>query len=187
MKGLYRFAFLLSSFGPLFLILAAKTALDPHAPRYGLWIFCVLFAVAILAFVMIIRGLKRSAAQIHALTDLKPRDSDIFPYLMTYIPSLIFRDLYTPGIGVPLLILYLLVFTLYFKLDSPYLNPFFALLGYRVHEARMQGTRSQIILISKGQIFSGQETLLLNEVAGGHAAVYFYDKAQADTAPQSIG
>ena len=184
MKGIYRFAFLLSSFGPLFLILAAKTALDPHAPRYGLWAFCVLFAAAVLAFLIIARGLKRSAPQIHVLTDLKPRDSDIFPYLMTYIPSLIFRDLYTPAIGVPLLILYLLVFTLYFRLDSPYLNPFLALLGYRIHEARMQGSRSPIILISKGQIFSGQETLLLNEVAGGHAAVYFYDKTQADQAQQ---
>ena len=103
MKGLYRFAFLLSSFGPLFLILAAKTALDPQAPPYGLWTFIILFALSIAAFVITVLGLKRSAAQIHMLTDLKPRDSDIFPYLMTYIPSLIFRDLYNPAIGVLIL------------------------------------------------------------------------------------
>jgi hypothetical protein len=181
MKGSYKFAFLLSSFGPLFLIMTAKTALDPQAPVYGLWVFVTLFALSIATFVLIVLGLRRSAAQVHVLTDLKPRDSDIFPYLMTYIPSLIFKDLYSLEIGVPLLILYGLVFVLYFRLDSPYLNPFFALFGYRIHEARMEGSRLPIILISNGELLSGQETLLLNEVSGGQSAVYFYDRSQAGT------
>ncbi|GAA0567281.1 hypothetical protein [Rhizomicrobium electricum] len=175
MKGLYRFAFLVSSFGPLFLILEVKTLLDASSPLIARWGMALAFVASLLFTRLILAGITRSAPQTHDVVELKAKDTDIFPYLMTYIPSLIFRDLYKPEVGVPLALLYLTVFVLYFRIDSPYVNPYLALLGFRVHEGRMKESRSQFILISHGRALDGVETLQLHEVAGGQTTVYYYE------------
>jgi len=175
MKGIYRFAFLFSSFGPLFFIMAVKTILTRPISNTGLIVFLVLFGFSLAGVVFVVHGLKRTTPQTHTLTDLKPRDTDIFPYLMTYIPSLIFKNVYDPDIGIPLVILYALIFLLYFKLDSPFLNPFLAALGYRIFEARMEKSKSPVILISKGRILTGTESLSLFEVAASNTSIYYYE------------
>jgi hypothetical protein len=135
MAGLFRFIFLFSSFGPLYLIFAVKLWLNCGVPASVAWLAFGAAGSSVLAFAWLRRQLRSDNGTIHEITDAKPKDSEIFSYITTYIPPLITRDMSDPAVYLPLAILYGIVGLAYLRLDSPYLNPFFILLGYRVYEA----------------------------------------------------
>ena len=167
MSSWFRFWFLFSSFGPLYLIFAVKLWLSVNVgykPPAVAAAACLLSAVA---FLLLRRRLRPDNGTVFEITDIKSKDSEVFSYITTYIPPLILRDMSEPSIYIPMVILYSVIFLCYMKLDAPYLNPYFILLGYRIYEARLTKTRALVTIIAKNRRMAGTEEVRLYEIGTG--------------------
>jgi hypothetical protein len=142
MSNWFRFLFLFSSFGPLYLIFFVKLELNAGVGRMAPIIAGLACLLSGVAFYFLRRRLHSDNGTIFEVTDVKSKDSEIFSYITTYIPPLISRDMSDPAVYIPLAILYMIIFMAYMRLDSPYLNPYFILLGYRIYEARLPNSRT---------------------------------------------
>lgn len=167
MTGFFRLVFLFSSFGPLYLIFAVKLRLNTGVPTIVSWIAFALAALSVVAFLRLRRRLRSDNGTIHEITDVKPKDSEIFSYITTYIPPLITRDMSDPAVYLPLGILYAIIALAYMRLDSPYLNPFFILFGYRVYEARGKTSRNLMTIIARRRVLCGTDEVVLYEIGNG--------------------
>ena len=167
MTAWFRFWFLFSSFGPLYLIFAVKLAYNNGVPFWLQYVFYTMFGAAVIVFIIVARGLKTKNGLPFELTDVKAKDNEVFPYLMSYIPPLIARDMAQAEVYIPLLILYGIIFTGYMRLDSPYLNPFFIIFGYRIYEAKISSTKKVITILTRGGRIASSETAILYEIGVG--------------------
>jgi hypothetical protein len=167
MTSWFRFWFLFSSFGPLYLIFAIKLWLNEGVTRAAAWTALTAFVLSIVVFAIIRSQLRSDNGTPFDLVDVKPKDSEIFSYITTYIPPLITRDMSTPDVYWPLIVLYAVIALAYMKLDSPYLNPFFILFGYRVYEGRMKDSRTLVTIISRRRRLTGTDRVTLYEIGTG--------------------
>ena len=109
------------------------------------------------------------------VVDVKQKDSEIFSYLTIYIPPLITRDMSNPEVYVPLLILYSVIAISYFRLESPYLNPFFAIFKRRIYEGRIKKSRGMATIISHMRPLAGTDEVMLREIGNGD--LYYCESA----------
>ena len=167
MSGFFRLLFLFSSFGPLYAIFAVKLHFNAGISEVWQYVFALFAASSVGVFASIAASLRSRVGTIFEVVDVKAKDSEIFSYLTTYIPPLIVRDMSKPEVYIPLMILYFVIGLAYFRLDSPYLNPYFILFGYRVYEARMKVSRALVTIISRGRRIAGTDDLSLVEVGNG--------------------
>lgn len=174
MTGWFRFWFLFSSFGPLYLIFAVKLHYTPGVPPAAATLAGVACVGSIPVFALVARSLRRRDGVPFKVTEVRAKDSELFGYLTTYIPPLIARDMADPSVYIPLAILYLLIVAAFMRLDSPYLNPFFLVLGYRVYEARLLPSRALVTVVTRGGRLAGTDEPLLREVGAGD--LYFCDR-----------
>lgn len=164
MAGPFRLLFFGSSFGPLYLIFAIKLFFNAGVAVYVPCAFLLLFVFSILAFFFISKRLDSGNGTPFKVSDVKPKDSEIFSYVTTYIPPLIARDMSDPGVYLPLIVLYAVICVAYLRLDSPYLNPYFIISGFRVYEARIAKSRNMVTIISYRRPLAGTDELILHEV-----------------------
>jgi hypothetical protein len=171
MTGWFKSWFVFSSFGPLYFIVGLKLCLTKDA---SWWIALAFIALSFVAFFVarwIISRLRTGEPLPFLVSEVRSVDSEIFPYLMTYVPIFLENDLSDGSFAYPVAALYVLIFILYLRLDSPYLNPFFALFGVRVYEAKTKDD-DRIVIIAKGRRLANKEELSLQEVGTGD--VYYY-------------
>ena len=167
MTPFFKFIFLFSSFGPLFIVFAIKSYYDKGLPGFLWTIFVLVFLMSIIVFVSATRKIRSGIGKTYKIVDVKTKDAEIFPYLMTYIPPLIFRDLSKPEVYLPLFVLYGIICLLYMRLDAPYLNPYFLLFGYRIYEAKLEPSRNVVTVITHRRPISGTEELKMIELSVG--------------------
>lgn len=167
----FRLLFFFSSFGPLYLIFAIKLFFDVGVARYVAWIFVACCCLAVIAFRRIVKRFGRGAGTPFKVSDVKAKDSEIFSYITTYIPPLISPDMSKPESYLPLLVLYVVICVAYLRLESPYLNPFFILFGYRVYEGRLATSRNLVTIISRRRPIGGCDDLVLYEL--GTSDLYY--------------
>lgn len=172
MAGPFRLLFFFSSFGPLYLIFAVKLYYNHGFTWMAPALFGTLSVLSFISFLLIRRNLSSNNGTKFKVSDLKAKDSEIFSYITTYIPPLITRDVSEPEVYLPLAILYTIIAIAYLRLDSPYLNPFFTLMGYRIYEGKLGSTKSVITIIAKRPptVVSGE--MILHEV--GTSDLYYY-------------
>ena len=164
MAGPFRLLFFGSSFGPLYLIFAIKLFFNSGVATYVAWAFVSLFVLSVLAFLFISKRLESGNGTPFKVSDVKPKDSEIFSYITTYIPPLIVRDMSDPGVYLPLVVLYGVICAAYLRLDSPYLNPYFIISGFRVYEARIAKSRNMVTIISYRRPLAGTDEVILHEI-----------------------
>ncbi|MDR3438923.1 hypothetical protein [Telmatospirillum sp.] len=133
-----------------------------------LWfVFLCAFFVSVIVFVGTARKMRQGVKRTYKVVDVKTKDAEIFPYIMAYIPPLIFRDISKPDIYLPLAVLYGMICLLYMRLDAPYLNPYFLLFGYRIFEAKLEPSRNVVTIIAHHRPISGLEELEMSELSAG--------------------
>lgn len=172
MTHFFKTLFVFSAFAPLYLIIALKLLMDDEKCWGGIFLGTTAIAAAIGCYLA--TNLEVGEAKKHKLTDVESIDSEIFPYLLTYIPIIIENDITKGTAAIPLAALYLLVLLLYIRLDSPYLHPVFALLGYRIYSAKTGTNELPIVVISRGRRLAGKDEAMLHEV--GTSDIYYCDK-----------
>jgi len=168
----FRIVFVLSSFGPLYLIIAVRLylALGIQNPA-TIVATAASFCASILAL-MALRSLGTDEPHPFQVSNVVSKDSQIFEYIMAYIPVFLGSDIETPEFYLPVGILYIFIFLLYLRSDAPYVNPIFAALKYRIYEARTE--INTIIIITNGPKPIENETINLQEVAGSE--IYYCAK-----------
>lgn len=167
MSNWFRFCFLFSSFGPLYLIFAVKLELNKGVNPWAAVIAGGAFLLSILIFLVLKRNLSSDNGTVFEVSDIKSKDNEIFGYITTYIPPLISRDMSDPSVYIPISILYGVILLCYMRLDAPYLNPYFIFLGYRLYEGRLRNSRSLVTIITKSRRLSGTELVKLYEIGTG--------------------
>ena len=100
------------------------------------------------------------------IKEVHPIDSEVFPYLMTYIPIFLENDVTNASFLYPVAVLYLIIFTLFMRLDTPHLHPYFAFLGLRVYEAKHAKNDEPMVIICRGRRLSATEEPVLHEKVG---------------------
>ncbi len=173
MSPLFRFRFLFSSFGPLFLIFAVKLHFDLGVPRVVSEVFLALFVISILVYLQIYQLMTGPNLTCINISDVKSKDSEVFSYLTTYIPPLISRDMSKVEVYLPIAILYLILIAAYMRVSSPYINPYLILSGVRVYEGKDTASRATVTILSRGSPLDGTETLMLHEIGNGD--LFYYD------------
>ncbi len=172
MTHFFKTMFVFSAFAPLYLIIALKLLMDDEHCWGGIFLGTTAIAAAIGCYLA--TNLEIGEAKKHKLTEVRSIDSEIFPYLLTYIPIIIENDITKGTAAIPLAALYLLVLLLYIRLDSPYLHPVFALLGYRIYSAKTGANELPIVIVSRGRKLAGKDEVMLHEV--GTSDIYYCDK-----------
>lgn len=174
MAGPFRFLFFFSSFGPLYLIFAIKLFYNAGVPSVWPSLFLALSVLAFGAFRYIRRGLLSGNPTPFAVSDLKAKDSEIFSYITTYIPPVITRDMSSPEVFLPLVVLYGVIGLAYMRLDSPYLNPFFIFSGFRIYEAKIGSSKTLVTIISHNSFTIVPGDVVLHEV--GTSDLYYHER-----------
>lgn len=167
MTAFFKFIFLFSSFGPLYLVFAIKAHFGDGLPNVISISFACAFIASIAVFAFAGKKMRGGIGKTYRIVDVKTKDAEVFPYLMSYIPPLIFRDLSKPDVYLPLIVLYVIIALLYMRLDAPYLNPYFLLFGYRIYEAKLEPSRNVVTIIACRRPISGSEQLELTELSAG--------------------
>ena len=163
----FKLIFIFSSFGPLYAVFALEIYLTKDAPQTLCYLFSTLFAVSIVAFITATRRMRQGTSNSYTVVDVKPKDAEVFPYTMTYILPLIFKDFEKPNVYIPLTLLYGLMCLLYIRLDALYINPFFLIFGYRIFEAKLEPSRNIITIIAYRRPVSSTERLQMRELSAG--------------------
>lgn len=173
MNTFYKIKFVFSSFAPLYAIVALKLWLA-CAPDYAVVGFLSLLVLALLVAANLICVMRNQPFTEHNVKDIKSSDTEIFPYIMSYIPMFIRTDILDKEFLYPVIILYGLILILYVKLENVYLHPILAIGGFRIYQGRTKDSANPIVIISKGRRLSGEESdLKLHEI--GTSTIYYCD------------
>lgn len=173
MTGWFRFWFVFSAFGPLYLIVWIKLWLAQGTWSSGSIAIFVVSILSVLATIYISRRLATDFGTRTPIKDVHPVDSEVFPYLMTYIPIFLENDVTSASFLFPVAVLYAIIFILFLRLDTPYLHPYFALFGFRVYEAHHAKNGEPMIIIARGRRLCSSDEPVLHEVGTGD--VYYCD------------
>ena len=135
MSLLAKTLFVLSSYAPLWALLAVRmdavdACLLPLAP-YLTWLFCALVAVSLASFAFLLTYLKAANPIAVTIKSCSRKDDHILAYVITYFPPLFSLDLSKPHDLWSLVIIYCTVLVVYVRMDAYYVNPLFALAGFR--------------------------------------------------------
>lgn len=140
MTRIAKFLFVFTSYAPLWLLLGLRfRAVDQSQAEYsctaeiGLFLYgCAVLAVP--GFLMLFRRIRSGNPVRITVKGYTRKDDLILSYAITYFPPLLSFNLGTVNDLLSLIVLYVTVFVVYVQLDAFYINPFFALTGYRVFE-----------------------------------------------------
>jgi len=185
MTGWFRGCFVFSSFGPLYLIVWIKLELALGAWATWTVVFLVLSILAVAVTIYLSKRLATDQGQATQIKEIHPVDSEVFPYLMTYIPIFLENDVTNASFLYPVAVLYLIIFILFMRLDTPHLHPYFAFLGLRVYEAKHAKNEEPMIIICRGRRLSATEAPVLHEVGTGD--LYYCDMRTVRRAPNGNG
>jgi hypothetical protein len=135
-----RSLFIFTAYAPLWLLIGVRFfAVDPAKSDHQMfttfgWVFIIVFLMAGLIFLPLVRLLKRANLSRVFIKSVSRRDDHILSYAVTYFPPLFSINLGNYVDIVSLIIIYVTVFIVYIRLDAIYVNPLFAIIGYRIYE-----------------------------------------------------
>lgn len=162
MTPLAKVLFLLSSYAPLWALIAVRfDAVEPSrlsvAP-YLSWSFVALTLGSLAAFAFLLSRLKAANPVVISIRSYARNDDHILSYVVTYFPPLFSLDLAKPHDLWSLAILYVTVGIVYVRADAFYVNPLFALAGFRSYEITTSSGRTFAALADgKLRLQAGQD------------------------------
>lgn len=138
-----RVVLFLSSYTPLFLIMAIK-----YGPAHRYFALSMVL-LAVISVVLLLFYLKQSAslAVDHVIVEkISGRDSEAMSYIVTYLIPFLDIQLDEISSAVSLLLLFLVVGILYVHSNLIYINPTLNLLRYHLFEIEIEGGMTSALL-----------------------------------------
>lgn len=170
MTPLYKVIYSLSAFSPIVIAIWVKLLAESNFQNFHLFVFSLvllflLFSFRILRFLNEVREDRpdsvRSCPKIFSkLREIKRKDIDIVPFLLSALPVFLYRDLTDLEIFLPIFIIYLFIFTFYYKIEFSHLHPIIALFGWAAFEAKLENGVTCLVLTKSDTIDTSQERVL---------------------------
>lgn len=153
MTGFGKFLFVFTAYAPLWLLIGLRFfVVEPTKADHQLspvlgWSFCMIAIIAAAIFAPMLQILKRAnPTRIHVKSYFR-KDEHILSYAVTYFPPLFSINLGSYIDLGSIFIIYLTVFAVYVRLDAYYVNPLFAITGYRIYEVTCEQDNAYTVLV----------------------------------------
>jgi hypothetical protein len=154
MTALARSALFLSSYAPLFAVFALLDSFGRGWPTAFCW---VLVAVGLVLPTVVFARARRLAPQPIRASDVQARDGDVFAYVATYLVPFAAISATTTRERLALALFVLVLAVIYVRAELYYVNPLFALAGYRLFQVSSASGASFVLLTKRSFIGSGQD------------------------------
>ncbi|NIA72051.1 hypothetical protein HBA54_25960 [Pelagibius litoralis] len=157
MSGFSKSILFLSSYAPLFAILAIKYY--PVDCQVSL-LAGIMTVVSILLFAGLFIGLSRtSAPQSIEVKTVGRRDSELLSYAITYFLPFLSLDLSNRYDLAAFLLLYAVIWLTYVRANAVHINPLFHVLGYRLFEIEDKPSGRLVTVITKSPFIRPNEVI----------------------------
>jgi len=168
MKLWVKMGLFLSSYLPLFLILAIKNWFD-----YRMVLILIVVSMYSLIWVAIIYNSKKGTSESYRVIKAKDKSQESLNYIIPYIISFIGFDLNKWQDWGAFGILLLMLFVVYLNSELLYMNPMLAFFHYRIYRVKVckpvigcKDTVSEIILISKKDRIKKNDDISIKDIDG---------------------
>jgi hypothetical protein len=143
MTNVAQLALFVSSYAPLFLVFGLLDTFGKGWPPR----VCLLLAAVGVAISAVVRlGTKKVAAQTVLVRGAHARDGDSLAYIATYLVPFAAMAGTTERQRVAIVVFFVLMAILYVRAELFYVNPLFALFGYRLFEVDTPAGGSLVLL-----------------------------------------
>lgn len=168
MKLWVKIGLFLSSYLPLFLILAIKNWFDSR-----MVLILIFVSMYSLVWIIIINNSKEGTSESYRVIKAKDKSHESLNYIIPYIISFIGFDLNKWQDWSALGILLLMLFMIYLNSELLYINPMLSLFNYRIYSVKVckpvigcEETVSEILLISNKDRIKKNEDITIKDIDG---------------------
>jgi len=156
---LTRLILFLSSYAPLFLIIAMRGWRHSRHLAVGLAIVAVLSVIVLFAFLHTVRKLSAGNATVSAV---KSRDGDAMSYIVTYLLPFLAVKLDDPADVVSLGIVLFVIGLLYVNSNMIYTNPVLNIVGYHIFEIEDSDGKTTALISKRSYIRTGSDVEVIS-------------------------
>ena len=149
-----RLVLFLSSYAPLFLILALRSWADNYRVALGLAGLAVLSVIVLLAF---LRQARTLAADKVSISSVISRDGDAMSYIVTYLLPFLAVNFHEIRDVVSLSLVFFVIGLLYVNSNMIYTNPVLNILGYHVFEVEHSEGKTTALICKRTYVRTGSE------------------------------
>lgn len=168
MKLWVKIGLFLSSYLPLFLILAIKNWFDSH-----MVLILIFVSVYSLVWIIIINNSKKGTSESYRVIKVRDKSHESLNYIIPYIISFIGFDLNKWQDWSALGILLLMLFMIYLNSELLYINPMLSFFHYRIYGVKVckpiigcKETVSEILLITKKDRIKNNDDITVKDIDG---------------------
>lgn len=169
MTFLAKLIFVSASWCPVYLLIGVLLWSTQRELAVTLFIVGAISLIGLWFLEVIVRRL--FAKEHYKITECEPQKSDIFMYILSYIPPFFAIDVSSSEKLSALLLLYIFIFVTYVRLDQYHLNPLFVFFGYQVYKVRTEGRRQLYVIVRGEQPIRCGDQVRLVTLAGLALAV----------------
>lgn len=142
-RGYVKLFLFLSSYSPLFIILAIKN----YVFTYFVVAMVAIIAIAFSFLFLVLRKASKMSGEYQEITDMEDKSDKFLEYIIAYIiPFLGFSFNNIPDI-ISLAIIFVMIGILYIRSDLIYMNPILNFMGYNLFKAN--SSNGEFMIISK--------------------------------------
>jgi hypothetical protein len=149
----------LSSYAPLFLIIAMRGWGDNHYLAGGLAVLAVLSVVVLFIFLTAAQKLAADKIKIDSVVS---RDGDVMSYIVTYLLPFLGVKLSDTTDAASLGVVLLVIAILYVNSNMIYTNPVLNIAGYHVFEIQDDGGKTTALLCKRTYVRTGSEISVIS-------------------------
>ncbi len=166
MKMWVKIGLFLSSYLPLFLILAIKNWFDSR-----MVLILIFVSMYSLVWIILINNSKKGTSESYRVIKAKDKSQESLNYIIPYIISFIGFDLNKWQDWSALGILLLMLFMIYLNSELLYINPMLSFFHYRIYGVKVckpvigcEDTVSEILLISKKDKIKKNDNITVKDI-----------------------
>lgn len=141
----------LSSYAPLFLILAIKN----YMHIYFIGVMGAFILISIIFLCYIVRKASNMSGDYHEIRNIEDKSNQFLEYIIAYIIPFLGFNLESISDLVALGIIFILICVLYVRSDLIYMNPLLNLMNYNLY--KVNDSKKEIMVISKEELNIGQK------------------------------
>jgi hypothetical protein len=149
-----RLILFLSSYAPLFVIIALRAWRDSRHLAVGIAIVAILSVIVLFVF---LRTARKLSAEKVGISSISSRDGDAMSYIVTYLLPFLAVTLSDPTDVVSLCIVLFVIGLLYVNSNMIYTNPVLNVVGYHIFQVQDSDGKTSALISKRSYIRIGSE------------------------------
>jgi drug/metabolite transporter (DMT)-like permease len=154
-----RLILFLSSYAPLFLIIAMRGWRDSKHLAIGIAVVAVLSVIVLFIF---LRSAQRLSAGKISISSVISRDGDAMSYIVTYLLPFLAVKLNDPTDAISLGIVLFVIGLLYVNSNMIHTNPILNIVGYHIFEIEDSDEKTTALICNRSYVRNGSELSVIS-------------------------